>query len=627
MKTTVLFFISVVAFLQSSFCSNGTDSIKTPVKHPKIVSYKFRPDFSSFDSVGIDTSLYRYQISYKTVSDRSFDTFLGNLYSPYESNVYSNRTPFNDFIFSHYMDYNFHKPEEILYYKAWSPYTIVNYVTGGPRSRQEQKFNFLHTQNVNKNLNLGILGDLGFADGQFLDQRISSNAFTFFTSYRGAQYSIFANATLNSYKAKENGGINSGAAYIDSLDAENTIGVNLTNASTSIKNKSIFIYQRLYLTGSYKEDTLRETSKWNEVVSLVDKFKFDYNARSYSDVPSTFYTRTYSNKSKTFDSLYFRRFENLIQVALNANPILKVPAELRFGIKNEFDKYSLVEDTLRLKSETYVNNALVGSLSNRFSKTFSWGATGEYYFAGDKFGTTLLTGDAEKTIWDNVTLQVSGRFALTQPSYFLRDYQSNNLKWTNSNFKLQKTTSIHGGLEFKKFKFSVEGQIDSYTDLVYFGADTVPVQNRSIFAVNSLTVNKRIDWGVFHTDIRLTLQSSGDASVAIPNFSGFNSTFLQFELVKNVFWVQIGGEVFYNSLFYSDAYMPSTGMFYTQRKIQTGNYPYTDLFYNMRLKRTRFFIKYERFNSVFPGTRGYYLPSYPFNPGMLKFGISWTFYD
>jgi len=442
-------------------------------------------------------------------------------------------------------------------------------------------------------------------------------------------------------------GISNDAIYVGGNINANNIPVNLQDANVDIKRQSVFFIQRFYLTGSFKSDSLNKKSKWNEAVSLIHQFKFDRYKRGYTDnlaVDSNFYTafgRTNFNKNLSADSLYFRRIENTFQLAFNANDLLKVPAELRVGIKNQLDRYMYgskldstrvinAGDTFNISHPMSVKNdigtAFIGSLSNRFSKTLRWGASAEYYITGIKAGNFDLNGDIEKSIKQDVILKLSGRIALTTPNYFVNHFKSNHFYWDTISLKKQKTTTIRGGLYFPKWKFSIEGQLDSYLDFIYFGSDANPAQSDQLY-VRSLTLNKLIDWGFFHTDFRLTVQnSSNEAAVAIPAFSGFNSTYLEFTLFK-VLHLQVGGDVFYNSSFNPNTYMPETGLFYAQNQTKVGKYPYTDMFLNIKLKRFRFFLKYERVNTFFSHPEGYYLPHYPYNPSILKYGLSWTFYD
>lgn len=623
------------------------DTLK--LKHPAILAYQFNRDFTSLDSIGIDTMMPRFQIFYKPNSERALNVFLGNVNLPYESVIFPNRQSFGDYIFSQYIEYNFHQPEEMIYYKTWLPFTKLTYYTGGPKSRQEQKLNILHTQNVNKNLNVGFLGDLNYGDGEYLYQRARSNAFTLWTGYKSQRYSFYGNASLNSYKAQENGGISDDASYLTGNNDANTLSTNLSNANVNIKRQSVFFYQRYYLTGSFKSDSLGAGSRWNEALSIVHKFKYERYRRGFTDnlrYDSLYYSKLSLdpsfNKFSTADSTLFRRFENVIQLAFNANELLKVPAELRVGIKNQIDRYQygskldsaissiIGKDTFSiakpLTASNDLNTALVGSLSNRFSKTLRWGADLEYYLTGSKLGDFNINGDIEKSIRKFVVLKLSGQIARQTPSFFIRQFKSNHFEWSNNNFPKQTTNVLRGGLYFTKFKFFVDAQLNNYFNFIYFGADARPTFAKDL-SVQSLTATKLIDWGFFHTEIRLTGQNSSDYSaVAIPSFSAFNSTYVEFTLFK-VLHMQVGGDLFYNTSFKADSYMPETGLFYSQDAISVGKYPYADVFLNTKLKRFRFFLKYERINTFFPNDKGFYLPHYPYNPSQLKYGLSWTFYD
>lgn len=158
--------------------------------------------------------------------------------------------------------------------------------------------------------------------------------------------------------------------------------------------------------------------------------------------------------------------------------------------------------------------------------------------------------------------------------------------------------------------------------------------SNTIITVTSLKFEKFIDWGVFHTDIKLTVQkTTNDKVISIPAYSGFDATYLEFFPFHRNMDLQFGGEVYYNSSFYGDAYIPVTGMFYMQRTTQIGNYPYTDFFLNFKVARIRFFFKYEHLISLFSTQNEYLAPHYPIDGSNgssstpLKFGISWTFYD
>lgn len=634
--------------------------MKDTIPKNKLTAYRYNYDFTAFDSLGIDTSLRRLQIYNPAFKNLAANTYLGNLCLPFVSVLQSDIVDFQDMLFTQYIRYNMHLPNDIMYYRTLQPFTALNYYSGGPKIRQTQKLNIIHTQNVNSSLNVGFLVDLNYADGQYLNQRGKSNALSLFSSYKRNRYSFNTNFNLNIIKNQENGGLVSDELYdIDSIES-NLLPVKLMHANTIVKNQSFFINQCLFLTGSYKEDSTQKSSKWNEVISIIHQLKYDRNIRLFNDdlnllreneinkitIPLTdsayFNGKPFIDNSKTRDSLYFRRLENIIQIAINTNEWLKFPAELRFGLKNQIDRYSYGMNTDSVYSNknsgaktpyirtdsSHFNTAFVANLSNRFSKNVNWGASAELYFMGYKQGDLYLKSDFQSIIKSNFIVKASGQFATTKPGYFLNSYKSNNFEWNDKVKTQQQTYTIRGGLYQKKYKLSIEVQTSNYTNYVYFNVSQMPSQESSIFSVNSLTVSKLIDWRFFHSEIRASFQTTtNDSVISLPKFSGFNSTYFEVDLFKKVLKVQLGFDVYYNSVFYAMDYQPATGMFYNQRNSLSKAYPYADMFLNIKLKRARISIKYEHFNSLVQSSTGYFAPHYPIAPHLLNFGLSWTFYD
>ena len=91
--------------------------------------------------------------------------------------------------------------------------------------------------------------------------------------------------------------------------------------------------------------------------------------------------------------------------------------------------------------------------------------------------------------------------------------------------------------------------------------------------------------------------------------------------------VMLGFDLFYNTKYYADAYMPSLNSFHRQHEKQLGNYPFVDVFLNMQLKRFKFFLKVEHVNAGWIDQNYFSVLHYPRNGRDLKFGLSWTFYD
>jgi hypothetical protein len=119
--------------------------------------------------------------------------------------------------------------------------------------------------------------------------------------------------------------------------------------------------------------------------------------------------------------------------------------------------------------------------------------------------------------------------------------------------------------------------------------------------------------------------------LSLPVFAVFNSTFLKhmfnFRATGGKLLTMIGFDLFYNSAYYADAYMPPLASFYRQHEKKLGNYPFVDVSLIAQLKRLRFFLKMEHINSGWIDRNYFSVLHYPRNERSFKFGLSWTFYD
>jgi hypothetical protein len=687
MKRYLIFFISFVAYAPAIAQQN--DSIRD-----QIVAYKYYYDYSGLYRTPVDTSLKHYQIYNPAFSNFSMNQYVGNLGTSIYSNIASEHSGFSDFLFDQYIRYNFLKPMDIAYYTTRTPFTLLTYFSGGPKSRQEQKLDIVHVQNVNKKLSFGFLGSLAASDGEFINQKTSKNCFSLYSTYNGTRYNYHFAVMLNSLKSAQNGGVID-SLYENLTDIQpNTAPVYLEAAASKTKNLTIFLQHRFYITGSYNNLELEEpaqteipsdkivspdsiakdsiagklnpmdsiphqtipgiqkpkSKRWNEVLSFIHQLSYEKSSRSYTDellqqrsdgtLERDYYKHTYINSAQTRDSVYFRRLENTLLLAVNANPILKIPAELRVGLKNQMDLMSYNNipvfamntihsgDFSPRTKDSYINTALIGNLANRFSKTIAFGASAEFFFTGYKAGNLHITGDISKTIGNNFTMTLRGDFAIEKPGYYLQDYESNHFIWHNDFKSKQSTNILKAEISHEKLKIYLEGYTATYINYLYFNSIAMPEIADNPFTVFMVSMKKYIDLNFFHTMVKATFQqSSNNTIMPMPAFNGYNTSYIEFQLVKNVMRIQLGYDLFYHSAFYPKAFMPATGMYYVQNEKKTGNYPYADVFLNIKLKRVRFSLKYENFTSIFKPPKNYFLPHYPFNPGILKLGVSWTFYD
>ena len=102
-------------------------------------------------------------------------------------------------------------------------------------------------------------------------------------------------------------------------------------------------------------------------------------------------------------------------------------------------------------------------------------------------------------------------------------------------------------------------------------------------------------------------------------------------MYARVLLIEIGGCATWFSKYYVPDFCPQLNSFAIQQneesRLELGNFPYIDVYANLHLKRTRFFIAYSHVNGG-SGNKNYFLtPHYPTNGRIMHFGVSWNFYN
>ena len=119
-------------------------------------------------------------------------------------------------------------------------------------------------------------------------------------------------------------------------------------------------------------------------------------------------------------------------------------------------------------------------------------------------------------------------------------------------------------------------------------------------------------------------------ALPISDINIWSNLFLKFKIAR-VLSVELGSCVTYFTKYYAPDYVPQLGQFAVQQnatsRIELGGYPWVDVYANMHLKRTRFFIAYSHVNGG-SGNKNYFLtPHYPTNGRIMHVGVSWNFYN
>jgi hypothetical protein len=181
-------------------------------------------------------------------------------------------------------------------------------------------------------------------------------------------------------------------------------------------------------------------------------------------------------------------------------------------------------------------------------------------------------------------------------------------------------------------KFEVKGDYYLLHNFIYLNEEAMPDQYHTGLSLVSIGISKTFEIWKLSSVSRLVYQKTdNDRVLGLPAFAFYNSTALKhlfnFRATGGKLLTMIGFDLFYNSKYYADGYMPPLSSFYRQFEKKLGNYPYFDAFLNVQLKRLRFYLKLEHVNAHWIDENYFSVLHYPRNDRNLKFGLSWTFYD
>jgi len=198
--------------------------------------------------------------------------------------------------------------------------------------------------------------------------------------------------------------------------------------------------------------------------------------------------------------------------------------------------------------------------------------------------------------------------------------------WNNDVKNIDNTGA---SLEFGREKdFRIGLNLDYYTGYVFFNRDALPEQIESQIFTTTFELYKKFTWGPVNHTHEVLLQKGSEDIINIPTVAYQNSTWYENQVFNKVLKFRVGIDFYYFTSYFSDAFMPATGMFYNQAEQKVGNYPYLDAFLDVKLKRTRFTIQYTNALSEFTPEAHYFMAyRNPNFNGSLKFGIAWTFYN
>lgn len=408
----------------------------------------------------------------------------------------------------------------------------------------------------------------------------------------------------------------------------------------------------LAIDNKQKQDTAWTKNEYVPVTSFIHTFKFDKYERIYQayQTPKNFYANNFRiNSPFTGDSIYddTKHFllKNTFALSLLEGFNKWAKAGLKAFITHELRHFELPDNMARC---SYNENSIYvgGQLSKKQGKTLHYLINGEVGLLGKDIGKIDIDAQADlnfKLFGDTLQLAANGFFRHYAPTFYYQHYHAKHFWWDNNNLDNMTHTRIQGLLSYAKTHTTIGITVDELTNYTYLaqtynigqqfertGVDVNVRQCSTPINVLTLSLAQNLAWGPLHVETVATFQNASiQRALPLPKLNVYANLFLKFKIAK-VLKTELGADVRYFTKYQAPDYSAALGQFVVQENkqpIELGNYPIVNVYANFHLQQTRFFIMYSHANEG-SGTRNSFLvPHYPLNQRLLRFGLSWNFFN
>lgn len=445
-----------------------------------------------------------------------------------------------------------------------------------------------------------------------------------------------------------------GAKIAGDEPAKDSAAKDIRNDSTRIAvNGKAAADSLLAIQKKNAEDSLFYKSEYVPVTSFIHTVKFDNYRRIYEayQTPADYYLKEYYDAGRlTGDSIYDQtkhwHMKNTFAIAMLEGFNKWAKAGLKAFASYDLRHYEL--PTMEGGFEKYNEHALSvgGQLSKQKGKTLHYNAVAEIGLTGVDAGTLAIDGNVDVNIpFLGDTLQVRGDafFHRETPSFYYRNYHARHLWWEND---LDKTihTRIMGTLSFPKTRTKLRVAVDEIKNYTYFsqsyditekglrtGVMVTPMQESGGINLLTAQLEQNFRLGILNWENLFTYQHSSKESVLpVPAFNAYTNLYIKFKVVK-VLNVDLGADMRYFTSYEAPDYSPYMGQYTVQgngeNNVKIGNYPIVNVYANVHIKHTRFFVMMSHINAGQGDKNYFFAPHYPMNERVFRIGVSWNFFN
>ena len=592
---------------------------------------------------------------------------LSNMGSPRLSRLYFERKTPGNFIFDAPFDYWIKDPTDFRFTDAKTPHVSIDYYKGGNRRTGEERIKGYFAANFNKKVGIGFDMDYQLGRGRYENQATSMFDGRLYAYYRGDVYHLYATANKDEIKIAENGGIQD-VRYITNPEAmaegrkkydPEDIPFRLYYNWNNIKRSQAMLSHDITIRATKQHtdsigDTIYTFTNDIEFGKLAHTFEIGNLQRRYISyqVPEGFYTRSYL-KNDSIDQMRNFYVTNTLSLSLLEGSTKWAIAGLSGFARYDYRTFTQPDTTAAggeyMRRYNEGDFSIGAQLEKAQGDNLTFRASFESVIIGSSLGDFTLSGQMDlkypilgKEAGIGAFADIS---ALDAPFFYLNNHST--YAWWDADFKKEFKTHLGGYIEFEKTRTRLQLDVENVSGYVYLkndaggyvNGDGVTQPSYSISAaqhdgsiqVLSATLQQNFKLGPLHWDNHITYQLSGNKDIIpLPDLNIFSDLYFKFIYYKRLH-MEVGANAFYFTRYNAPAYCPAVGAYHLQNENcmqQVGGYPLVTGYVNCYLRGVRFYIMYYHANYGQMGsTDSFIVPGYPANPSMLKFGLSWTFYD
>ena len=408
-----------------------------------------------------------------------------------------------------------------------------------------------------------------------------------------------------------------------------------------------------------EEETEWMKNEFVPVTSIIHTMKWDYGRRIYQayTTPENYYLHSnyYDSSVLHADSIDdpTRHFnlKNTFALSLLEGFNKWAKAGIKAFATHELRHFTLPDSLQHGVSYNEHNVSIGGQLVKAQGRTLHYNATAEYFMIGEDAGQLKVDANVDVNIpfWGD-TVRVVGRgfFHSLNPTFYQRHFHTKHIWWDNSELDKEVRTRIEGVLSYPKTGTTFRVIADNLKNYTYFaqsytsekieGSDNYIQEDHNItihqekenVTLLTLQLQQNLALGPLNWENQITYQKCSNSDVLpLPDLNVYSNLYLKFRVAK-VLDVNLGADVRYFTKYYVPDYNPLLGQFTIQNNgennIELGNYPWVNVYANLKLKQARFYVMMSHVNYG-RGANCFMVPHYPSNQSILRFGVSWNFFN